>query len=172
MRGECTPKARWHVIDLRQQIILDESDAFMRIYGATRATKSTQDKPKPIYMTRGALSSHLTEDRAKRAQPTVGRPPWSVNHVVAAHGPHRLSVTRGISLLVLHGGLAYFPSEMRVIPSYKYKGRGSKWRHHNILFWVLNWVRVVLGGLGVEVLRRGAGNDALLQIVSLREWGR
>ena len=30
-------------------------------------------------------------------------------------------------------------------------------------------LRVVLGSLGVEVLRRGAGNGALLQIVPLRE---
>ena len=30
-------------------------------------------------------------------------------------------------------------------------------------------MRVVLGSLGVEVLRRGAGNDALLQIVPLQE---
>ena len=29
-------------------------------------------------------------------------------------------------------------------------------------------LRFVLGSLGVEVLRRGAGNDALLQIVPLR----
>jgi hypothetical protein len=34
--------------------------------------------------------------------------------------------------------------------------------HHNIFSWVLTWVRVVLGSLGVEVLRRGAGNGALL----------
>ena len=30
-------------------------------------------------------------------------------------------------------------------------------------------MRVVLGSLGVEVLRRGVGNDALLQIVPLQE---
>ena len=30
-------------------------------------------------------------------------------------------------------------------------------------------MRVVLGSLGVEVLRRGAGNGALLQFVSLQE---
>ena len=30
-------------------------------------------------------------------------------------------------------------------------------------------MRVVLGSLGVEVLRRGAGNGALLQIVPLQE---
>ena len=30
-------------------------------------------------------------------------------------------------------------------------------------------MRVVLGRLGVEILRRGTGNDALLQIVPLQE---
>ena len=39
-------------MDLRQQL-LDESDAFMRIYGPTRAPKLTEDRPLPIYMTWG-----------------------------------------------------------------------------------------------------------------------
>ena len=39
-------------MDPRQQL-LDESNAFTRIYGATRAPKLTYDKPIPIYMTWG-----------------------------------------------------------------------------------------------------------------------
>ena len=46
------PKTRWHIVDPRQQL-LDESDAFTRIYGPTRAPKLTQDKPIPTYMTWG-----------------------------------------------------------------------------------------------------------------------
>ena len=60
-------------MDLRQQL-LDESDAFTRIYGPTRAPKLTQDEPIPIYMTWGPPSSLLTKDRGKWGQPTVGRP--------------------------------------------------------------------------------------------------
>ena len=41
-----------HIMDPRQQL-LDELDAFTRIYGPTRAPKPTQDRPLPIYMTWG-----------------------------------------------------------------------------------------------------------------------
>jgi len=40
--------------------------------------------------------------------------------------------------------------------------------HHSLFSSVLTWVRVVLGSLGVEVPRRGAGNGALLQFVPLQ----
>ena len=98
------------------------------------------------------------------------------DHVVAAHGPHRLSVTHGVTWLATHGGLASFPGKRRVIPSYKYEGRGLKWRHtphhtiniHSSFEFSLE-LRVVLGSLGVEVLRTGAGNGSLLQIVPLEE---
>ena len=39
---------------------------------------------------------------------------------------------------------------------------------HSLLEFLLE-LRIVLGSLGVEVLRRGAGNGALLQIVPLQE---
>ena len=74
----------------------------------------------------GPPSSLLTKHRGKRGQPKAGRPTRSPDLVVAAHGPHRLLVTCGVSWLVLHGGLAQFTSKRLVVPSYKYKRRGLK----------------------------------------------
>ena len=57
----------------------------------------------------GPPSSLLTKDRGKQSQPIVSRPARSAKQVVAAHGPHRLSVTHGVAWLATYGGLASFP---------------------------------------------------------------
>ena len=73
----------------------------------------------------GPPSSHLTENRAKRAQPTVGRPLGRPTQWRQPTGPIDSQMTRGSVWLVLHGGLARFPGKRLVAPSYKYKGRGE-----------------------------------------------
>ena len=89
-------------------------------------------------------------------------------------GPTASQNACGSVWLVLHGGLDQFPGERLVVPPYIYEGRGSNGdtHHTSTLHLPLEFLlelRVVLGSLGVEVLRRGAGNGALLQIVPLRE---
>ena len=61
-----------------------------------------------------------------------------------------------------------------MVPSYKYKGRDANENtlhttHFTLLLSPHLRCRVVLGSLGVEVLRRGASNGALLQLVHLQE---
>ena len=83
-------------------------------------------------------------------------------------------MTHGEVLLVLHGGLGRFTGKWLVAPPYIYmRGGGSNdnTHHtstlHSLLEFLLE-LRIVLVSLGVEVLRRGAGNGALLQFVPLQ----
>ena len=63
---------------------------------------------------------------------TNGPSPWLADHHVRPTmwwwptGPTASQMTCGEVLLVLHGGLGRFSGEWLVVPSYKYKGRGSK----------------------------------------------
>ena len=50
-------------------------------------------------------------------------------------GPTASQMTRGKVWLIPNGGLAHFLGEWLVVPSYKYKGRGSKWRHSLTTKW-------------------------------------
>ena len=87
-------------------------------------------------------------------------------------GPTDLQMTRGKVLLVFHGGLGRFSGKWLVTPPIYMRGRGSNEdthhtpHSHNTFHSLLEFLlelRIALGSLGVEVLRRGAGNDALVQ---------
>ena len=94
------------------------------VHEELRAHKSYQTDLRQAQTYMNDIGVHLAAFRP-RTGPN-GPSPRSADHVVAAHRPHRLSVTCGKVWLVPNGGLASFLGEMRVVPSYKYKGRGSK----------------------------------------------
>lgn len=79
----------------------------------------------------GPPSSLLTKNGTDRAQPTVGRPWKSADHVSAAHRPHRLSVYTWQRVV---GPPWRFGSILEQIaggsPLYIYEGRWFKWRHN------------------------------------------
>ena len=79
----------------RHQSVATPSQRIKRIHKDLRAYQSYQTNLRQalnhIYDMGGPLNSLPTKNRAKRAQPTVGRPARSADQVVMAHRPHRLT---------------------------------------------------------------------------------
>ena len=68
-----------------------------------------------------------TEEGRGRLGPQGGRPTTLIGR--PAHGPHRLSVTHGVSWLVLHFGLASLPGWL---PPINTRGGGENYTHNTL----------------------------------------
>src|SRR6185503_19655753 len=96
-------------------------------YMAHQSKKPTVQEPIPVPMTSGPRKE--TVDRKGRSVGPLGGQPtyWSADQ---AHGLHHLNFATWCSLTGPNVGFAEKSYDLRVAPSYKYKGRGRGMNTH------------------------------------------
>ena len=91
-----------------------------RVHKDLRAHQSYQTDLRQAQTNVHDMSAHLAAFRP-RTEPN-GRSPWPADHVVMAHGPHRLGDDMWHLVVGAPWRFGFIPG---VAPSYKYEGRGE-----------------------------------------------